>query len=85
MSWKQIKDILSWLGLGCGLAFVSMVFIGEAYYPAWRGFSFPWLLGRLCLFTGSLTLFLAIVTLPRWQSFVAWLCLLAVVWLAIEQ
>lgn len=85
MSWKRIRDILSWLALANGLVFVSAVFIGEALYPQWQGARLPMRFSWVCRVTGPLTLLLAVLTLPRWQSFVAWLCLLAVVWLAVAQ
>jgi hypothetical protein len=83
MSFSSFRNRAKWFAPGIAIIFVLIDFFGSRAYPMWQGMRFPVWLDFLFIAIGLSTLFLAVICIPKWQSFVAWAALLLVAWHAI--
>lgn len=77
MSLKSARDEAQWWVIGSSALFLFVHLIAWSVYPPT---SVPRLVASLWLLSGSVTLFLSLFTIPRWQSFVGWIVILGVGW-----
>jgi hypothetical protein len=65
-----LKDRLKWLTLAAAFNYFLTDVFGSRAYPQWKGQGFPTILELLWQVSGTATVVLTAMTLPRWQSVV---------------
>jgi hypothetical protein len=88
MTFKAFRDQAQWVALLCGLTIFAGQWLSHVHYVRFENSSYvdhtPPVVNLLGVAITLLTLLLGLITLPRWQSFIALLSFLWVMFIFVQ-